>query len=91
MSLHSPIYLFVSVDLLLPPQCCLYTASYKSFRYLADRVGCGMIRFLYFGVCPLPIFWYFIQFQQYLGMFDPVSLSSSLFYQLPQHFPLVLG
>ena len=41
----------------------------------------------YFGVCPLPIFWYLIQLQQYLGMFDPISLGSAFCDQLLQHIP----
>ena len=37
-----------------------------------------MIRFLYFVICPLLILRYFIQFQQYLRVFDPISLGLPL-------------
>ena len=43
MCLYPPIYFFVTVHLLFPPQCCFHSACYKSFCYLADRVRCGMI------------------------------------------------
>ena len=38
-----------------------------------------MICFFYFVVCPLLVLWYFIQFQQYLRVFDPIPPGSSLF------------
>ena len=37
-----------------------------------------MICFFYFVVCPLLVLWYFIQFQQYLRVFDPISLGPPL-------------
>ena len=33
-----------------------------------------MMCFFYFVVCPLLVLWYFIQFQQYLRVFDPIPL-----------------
>ena len=88
MSLHPPIDLFMSVGLLFPPQRRFHSACYKSFRNLADGVGGGMIRCLYFLVCPPLVLRYFIQFQQYLRVFDPISLGLPFLDQCSQFLPL---
>lgn len=76
MRLYSPVYLLMPVLLLFPPQCRFYSASYKSFGDLTDRVRRSVIRFLYLIVRPFLVFWDFIQFQQYLGVFDSICLGS---------------
>lgn len=80
----------MTVGLLFPPQRRFQAACYEPFCDLADRAGGGMIRILDLIVCPPLVFRYFIQLQQDLRVFDPISLGLSFLDQPSQVLPFLV-